>query len=151
MGDSGYWLSNGRAYGATPVFYLEAHFKLNILGNLCMYMEVDILNNMDEFVPFEQNTFTRSTNESCGIVNSAFAKIPIDQAIGNDSPSFKLFNPPAERISKLKFRFRYHNGLLVDFEKMNYTFVLEFILYRPQNQKNVHMFVPETIAYGYPR
>lgn len=151
VGDSGYWLSNGRAYGTSPVFYLEAPFKLNILGNSCMYMEVDLLNNMDEFVPFEQNAFTRSTNESCGIVNSAFAKIPIGPVFGNDSPSFKLFNPPAERISKLKFRFRYHNGLLVDFEKMNYTFVLEFILYRPQNQKNVHMFVPETIAYGYPR
>ena len=135
--DAGYWLTNGKAYGSTPVFYLEAPFKLNIMGNSHIYMEVDLLN----------------TNESCGIVNSAFAKIPIcsvplSQIYENDCEGFKLYNPPAERISKLKFKFRYHNGLLVDFGKYNYTFTLEFTIYRPQSQKNTHMFIPETIAYG---
>lgn len=151
--NAGYWATNGQAYGSTPVFYLEAPYKLNIMGNSHIYMEVDLLNTIDEYVPFESNSFTRHTNESNGIVNSAFAKIPINgtplsQSFENDSESFKIFNPPAERISKLKFRFRYHNGLLVDFGKVNYTFILEFVIYRPQNQKNVHMFVPETIAYG---
>jgi len=152
-GDSGYWLTNGREYGSTPVFYLEAPFKLNIIGNSQIYMEVDLLNNMDEFVPYELNAFTTHTNESSGIVNSAFAKIPLlrgplSRSYENYIEGFKIYNPPAERISKLKFKFRYHNGLLVDFGKYNYTFTLEFTIYRPQNQKNVHMFVPETIAYG---
>jgi len=152
-GDSGYWLTNGKAYGSSPVFFLEAPFKLNIMGNSHIYMEVDLLNNMDEFVPYELNAFTTHTNESSGIVNSAFAKIPVcsvplSQTYENNCEGFKLYNPPAERISKLKLRFRYHNGLLVDFGKYNYTFTLEFTLYRPQNQKNVHMFVPETIAYN---
>lgn len=151
--DSGYWLTNGKAYGSTPVFYLEAPFKLNIMGNSHIYMEVDLLNNIDEYVPYELNAFTTHTNESCGIVNSAFAKIPIcsvplSQIYENDCEGFKLYNPPAERISKLKFKFRYHNGLLVDFGKYNYTFTLEFTIYRPQSQKNTHMFIPETIAYG---
>lgn len=152
-GDAGYWLTDGEAYGKTPVFYLEAPYKLNIMGNSHIYMEVDLLNNMDEYVPFEATAFARHTNEANGIVNSAFAKIPISgvplsQAYENDAESFKIFNPPAERISKLKFKFRYHNGLLVDFENFNYTFTLEFVIYRPQSQKNVNMFVPETIAYG---
>lgn len=152
-GDSGYWLTNGVAYGTTPVFYLETPSKLNIMGNSHIYMEVDLLNSMDEFVPYELNAFTSHTNESNGIVNAAFAKLPISsvplsQTFENDAESFKIFNPPAERISKLNFRFRYHNGLLVDFGKYNYTFTLQFTIYKPQNQKNVHMFVPETIAYS---
>jgi len=152
-GDAGYWLSNGVAYGTMPMYYLEAPYKLNIMGNSHIYMEIDILNNMDEFVPYNLNQFTSHSNESNGVVNSAFAKIPIScvplsQVYENDTETFKLFNPPAERISKLKFRFRYHNGMLVDFGKYNFTFTLEFALYRPQNQKNVHMFVPEINAYG---
>jgi len=151
-GDAGYWLTNGVAYNTTPVYYLEAPCKINIMGEAYFYMDVDLLNNMDEFVPYELNAFTTHTNESCGVVNSTFAKIPIcsaplSQDYENDMPSYKLFNPPAERIKKLKFRLRYHNGLLVDFGKYNYSFTLQFDLFRPQNQKKYQMYIPETMAY----
>ena len=149
-GSKSYWLTDGSSSGVTPVFYLETPRKLNIEANRCIYMEVDLLNSMDEYVPYDLNSFTVHTNESNGIVNSAFAKIPLQcsNQIYNFADSLKIYNPSAERISKLKFRFRYHNGLLVDFDNNNYTFTLLFTLYRPQNQKKMHMFIPETIAFN---
>jgi hypothetical protein len=44
-----------------------------------------------------------------------------------------LFNtfcsePPLERIQKLNFKFRYHDGRPVDFGTTNFSFTLEFIL-----------------------
>ena len=116
-------------------------------------MDTDLLNNIDELVPYELNNFTSHTNESCGIVNSSFAKIPFynlslaAQSIDTSVPAYKLFNPPAERIRKLRIRFRYHNGLLVNFENKGFSFTLQFALFRPQNQRSYQMYIPETAAY----
>ena len=115
-------------------------------------MDTHLLNNMDELVPYELNNFTTHTNESSGIVNSAFAKITVaneflaSQTIDVSVASYKLFNPPAERIRKLRIRFRYHNGLLVNFENNAFTFTLQFTLFRPQNQRTYQMYIPETVA-----
>ena len=69
-----------------------------------------------------------------GKVKSAFAKIPMTiYPLGElfDSRNGLLqnlthYDPPIERISKLKFKFRYHDGTLVDFQKFPFTFVVEF-------------------------
>lgn len=66
-------------------------------------------------------------------INSAFAKIPINNNVSAQfftSINDGLFNmtqysPPIERISKLKFKFRYHDGTLVDFNNKNFNFTLE--------------------------
>ena len=71
------------------------------------------------------------------LVNSALAKIPIlstplSQWYDNSSSPYKWYLPPAERIRRLKFRFRYHNGRLVNFGSSNYSFTLKFVLQTPQ-------------------
>jgi len=58
----------------------------------------------------------------------------------------KIFNPPAERIRRLKIKIRYHNGLLVDFGKFNYSFMLEFTILRPQNIRNYVTYNPESAS-----
>ena len=49
---------------------------------------------------------------------------------------YKYWNPVAERISKIKVKFRYHNGLLADFSKFDYSFMLELNILRPQQEKS---------------
>jgi hypothetical protein len=149
-----WWLTDGRVYGEKPVFYLEAPCILNILGSKYFYMDTDLLNTMDELVPYELNNFTNHTNESSGIVNSTFAKIPLynlslaAQSIDVSVPTYKLFNPPAERIRKLRIRLRYHNGSLVQFSNKGFSFTLQFALFRPQNQRSYQMYIPETAAFA---
>jgi hypothetical protein len=152
-GDNGYWLVPDPEYGACLVYYLEAPAKINLMGNSYFYMELAGLNNMDETMPFSANSFTTHTNVTNGIVNSSFAKIaitttPIAQWFDNGCDNYKYFNPPAERIRKLKIKLRYHNNLLVEFGTFDYSFTLEFCILRPQNQKDYKMFVPEVVKFS---
>jgi hypothetical protein len=139
-GDNGYWLLSDLP-GAT-VYYLQAPEKINFMGPAYMYMEVDGFNCLDETSPYNVSKFTRHTNETNGVVNSAFAKIPVpttplSQWFDNDMTPYKYFNPPAERIRKLKIKFRYHSGQLVDFGSFDYTFMIEFTLLSAQQQRNM--------------
>jgi len=139
-GDNGYWLLPDPEYkGAALLYYLAAPAKINIMGNAYIYMEISGLNNSDETIPYSNNNFTRTTNETNGVVNSAFAKIaiqatPVSQWFGGGLPNYKWYYPPAERIRKIRVRLRYHNNSLVDFGKFEYSFTLAFSLLRPQSQ-----------------
>jgi hypothetical protein len=133
-GDNGYWLTPDPDYPGANVYYFECPFKINLMGNSHFYMEVDLFNNLDETCPFNVSQFTKTTNKTNGIVNSAFAKIPVTttpmaQWFDDDCESYKLFDPPAERIRRMAVKFRYHNGLLVDFGDFPYSFTLEFTLF----------------------
>ncbi len=85
---------------------------------------------------------TRQTNGTNGRVNSAFAKIgvagiPLSMFYDvNQDQNYKFFDPPAERIrkliSKLSINIRYHDGLLVNFETFNYSFVIQFTMLDPR-------------------
>jgi len=57
-----------------------------------------------------------------------------------------MYNPPVERIRKLSIRFRYHDGMLVDFNNQKYTFTLEFTILRPQNNRAYNVRVPVSIG-----
>jgi hypothetical protein len=137
-GDNGYWLLPG-APGAS-VYFVEAPFKISFMGPAYMYMEIEGLNCIDETSPWNLSTFTARTNQTNGIVNSSFAKIavpttPISQWFDEDTAPYKYFNPPAERIRKLNIRLRYHNGQNVDFGQFEYSFMIEFNLLTPQQQR----------------
>jgi len=137
-GDNGFWLLPTLP-GAT-VYFLQAPAKINFMGPAYIYMEIDGLNCIDETSPYNMSQFTLHTNETNGRVNAAFAKIPItttpiSQWFDSDQAPYKHFNPPAERIRKLKIRLRYHNGQKVDFGLFEYSFLLEFTLLRPQNER----------------
>jgi len=137
-GDDGFWLVPILP-GAT-VYFLQAPAKINFMGPAYMYLEIDGLNCIDETSPYNISTFTTHTNETNGRVLSSFAKIPIpttpiSQWFDNDQRPYKYFNPPAERIRKLKLKLRYHDGQEVDFGLFEYSILLEFTLLRPQNDR----------------
>jgi hypothetical protein len=141
-GDNGYWLLPVLK-GAT-VYYLQAPLKINFMGPAYIYMEIEGLNCIDETIPYNLSTFTATTNQTNGICNSAFAKIPvpttpISQWFDDDMGPYKYFNPPAERIRKLKIKFRYHNNVLVEFGSFDFSFMLEFCILRPQNERKFNI------------
>ena len=130
----------------------EVEFGLRALP-VGAFVRIVGMNNLDETIPYSPNTFTRHTNESNGIVNSAFAKIPIPLGKSghqcNDTmDTYMIYQPPAERIRKLKVRIRYHNGALVNFGSLNYSFTLELVIFDAQINKKVNMYVPETVKFG---
>jgi len=139
-GDDGYWLLPTLP-GAT-VYFLQTPLKFNLTGPTHIYMEIAGLNCVDETSTYNLSNFTRKTNETNGCPNSFFSKIPItntfqEQFFDNDQAGpYKWFNPPAERIRKLKIKFRYHDGQLVDFGPREYSFLLEFSLLSPQSLQN---------------
>jgi hypothetical protein len=141
-GDNGYWLLP--VLPQATVYYLQAPLKINFMGPAYIYMEIEGLNCIDETIPYNLSTFTATTNQTNGVCNSAFAKIPvpttpISQWFDDDMGPYKYFNPPAERIRKLKIKLRYHNNVLVDFGSFDYSFMLEFCILRPQNERKYNI------------
>ena len=137
--DNGYWLLP--VLPGALVYFLKAPFKINFMGPSYIYMEVDGMNCIDETAPWNLSNYTIHNNQTNGIVNSSFAKIaipttPISQWYDSDSPSYKYWNPPAERIGKLKFKLRYHNGAILQFGQFEYSFMLEFNILKPQIERS---------------
>jgi len=130
-----------------PVYYLECPYKINLLGHPYIYMEIAGMNTIDETSPYQDSIFTSTTNQTNGVVKSAFAKIavpttPVTQWFDGGSPSAKVYNPPAERIRKVGVRLRYHDGTLVDFNSFPYAFTLHFKMLRPQANSKFQAFSP---------
>jgi len=159
-GDNGCWLNptliNSQSY------YLVPPFKINLMGQSYLYLEINGLNTIDETNPFINNSSNPLiiknsfvNDPSCEIqnlpssrVNSAFAKIaipttPLSQWFDDNSRPYMIYNPPAERIRKIKLKLRYHNGQLVNFSNNDYSFMLEFTLYNSQQQKKYKNYNPE--------
>ena len=102
--------------------------------NQYIYLELDKYNSSDEIKPYIND---RLNNTNTGLVNSYFAKIPIKYNVYNgnsinqsltfkdDMDSLSFYQPPIEKISKLKIKFRYHNGIPVDLDNFNISFNLE--------------------------
>ena len=134
------------------VYYREAPSGVKILGEKAIYMEVDKYNSYDELYPYSEATSNTFNNDYGGRVNSAFAKIPITiYPLGEifDSRNGFLqnishYDPPIERVAKLKFKFRYHDGSLVDFDKFPFTFVIEFNQLRNEIDKKYNVRIPCT-------
>jgi len=134
------------------VYYSEAPTCVKILGEKAIYMEVDKYNSYDELYPYSQETSSFYNNDYGGKVKSAFAKIPITiYPLGElfDSRNGFLqnlshYDPPIERIAKLKFKFRYHDGTLVDFQKFPFTFVVEFNQLKNEINKKYNVRIPCT-------
>ena len=144
-GDNGYWLLPDLP--TAQVSYIESNYKINLMGPSYIYMEIDGLNCIDETSPYNMSSFTLTTNKTNGVVNSAFAKIPItttpmSQWFDRNSLPYKLYLPPAERIRKLRIKLRYHNGQLVNFGVFNYSFTLELDLYSSQQLRYYKLFQP---------
>lgn len=140
-GDNGYWLLPDASCPNSTVYYIQAPYKINLMGPAYIYMEIEGLNCFDETSPYNLSPFTLKTNQTNGVVNSAFAKIalystPVSQFYDQFAEPYKYFSPPAERIRRLKIKLRYHDGEPVDFGVFDYSFMLEFNILRPQNLRS---------------
>lgn len=140
-GDNGYWLLPDNSCPDSTVYYVQAPYKINLMGSAYIYMDLEGLNCIDETSPYALSSFTLRTNQTNGVTNSAFAKIalystPISQIYDQLSEPYKYFSPPAERIRKLRVKLRYHSGELVQFGVFEYSFMLEINVLRPQNLRS---------------
>jgi hypothetical protein len=139
VGDNGYWLKP--TLPGAVVTFIEPPFKINFMGPAYMYMEIDGWNCIDETSPYNLNLYTSQTNQTNGIVNSSFAKIaiptlPISQWFDvNSGGPYKYWNPPAERLSKIKVKLRYHNGVIAQMGLFDYSFMLELTILKPQPER----------------
>jgi hypothetical protein len=139
----------------TPILYMVQPTAkvINIAGEKDIYMEVDKYNSYDEIYPYtESNRNAYDNNAYNGKVNSAFAKIPLDPILGSqDSRNLLLINfvqyePPIERISKLRFTFRFHDGRLVDFRGLEFNFTIEFNMLKNEILRNKNIRIPAMIS-----
>jgi hypothetical protein len=126
-------------------------------GDSAMYMELDKYNYQDEMQPYSEHTSNTRHNDYNGIVNAAFAKIPIlskptkiisllEYQYGNEPPDtaegMSSFFPPLIKLSKFKFKFRYHDGTLVDFGGQNFSFTIALYCYRDEIARSKHLRIP---------
>ena len=117
-------------------------------------MEIDKYNSYDELVPYSTKTNHLYNNDFNGKVNSAFAKIPITflphgeitDSRNDNLQNIVCYNPPIERISKLKFKFRYHDGRLVDFKDAPFNFTIAFNCLQNEIPRAFNVRVPPTIG-----
>lgn len=116
-------------------------------GEHAIYMELDKFNSYDELIPHPSKSNNMYLNSYGGNVNAAFAKIQITETPNQTcckpilcNRTHKLletiYDPPVEKIQKLKFKFRYHNGMLVDFQDCPFTFSIEINSLRNDIKKN---------------
>ena len=150
LGTTGIWLTpsyNDSAF----VYYIYAPNKCNICDDrYYAYMDVFGYNSLDEMMPFN----TETGHSTSGKVNSTFAKLPI---YPDGNPPYlnvyynfqpidnivRVFNPPINRIKRLCFKFKYHNGQYLNFDGDSFSFTLKFNIFLPQNAKSMTVFKPE--------
>ena len=120
-------------------YYLKSPMPLKLQPDTAIYLEIEKFNYLDELVPYVSFTNSLCTSASYnGVINSAFIKIPLTPlASSSGIPNYVLNTsqiilnncgfciPVIEKISKFKFKFRYHDGRLVDFKDYPFNFSLE--------------------------
>jgi len=130
-------------------YFCNAPNIINVIGETNFYMELDKCNQADELRPYPLNTNGTFNNSYNGIVNSFFAKIPV---LGCPNTQYfdsrngliqnlTTFFPPLERLSKIKVKFRYHDGTLVDFSN-DFSFTLAFDCYRDEMARTLLLRTP---------
>ena len=123
-----------------------------MFGESAIYMEVDKYNSMDELVPYSEATSNMYNNDYNGTVNAAFAKIPvictpheqIFESRNDFIQNMSHYHPPIDKIRTLKFKFRYHDGRLVDFRHCNFNFTLSFYMIRDEIARDYNLRTPGT-------
>jgi hypothetical protein len=162
----GFNKQNYNLTNTSPNNTIEAPSSAVLSGDKCIYMEVDKYNSYDELYPYNESTFSNNeasnttkkvqvngNNAYNGQINSAFAKIPLI-TYGSDNYVFESrniglqnithYDPPLERLGRLKFKFRFHDGRLVDFQNNPFNFTLEFNMLRSEMGRQYNVRIPLT-------
>jgi hypothetical protein len=124
---------------------------LDIFGENTVYMELERYNDTMELIPYVEQTnssvrearSTQLNHDSGGSPNASFAVIPMIRVPysyifnANDpiNKNYTNFSTPIERIQKFKFRFRYHDGRLMDLKGLNLSFILEIYMLRNEQYR----------------
>jgi hypothetical protein len=144
-----YWLEPYQKNSC--VFVIECPLVINIDYDNDIFIEVSGLNALDETKPFQVSEFTKTTNGTVGVINSALAKVSINpnsiNTQGQCQPIYKYYDPPAERIRRFCITLRYHDGRQVDFGNQDFNIMFELGLLTPHNEKRMHIQVPEAVKY----
>ena len=82
--------------------------------------------NHNLFLEIDGFNHVQQTRQQSGVVNSYFSRIPIINGFANDVGGYERANISVERLSKLKIRLRFHNGILLDLQGQNFDFTLMF-------------------------
>jgi hypothetical protein len=120
------------------VYYIETPKITNLRNNNNIYMEIDKYNHIDETLSNQNLTSNMFGNGGYNKVNSFFAKIPlnkegfeengmINQIFDSRNNGYYIFNNIEERISRLRFKFRDHNQMLINFNDVPFSFIIEFV------------------------
>ena len=132
------------------VSILTSPNNVNLMGEDCIYMELEKYNNINEIYPFSERSNTLYNCDYGCKSDSAFAIIPLTRTpFGTELGNRTSFNtnvffsePPIKNINRLEFRFRYHDGRLVDFKNLPFSFVLEFNMLREEQARNKIIRIP---------
>lgn len=126
-----------------------------------IYMELNKMNNMDELKPYINNTTSLCNNDYNGMTNNAFAKI-VYRNINNtledkinwetiydnkNNKAIITFDPPLEKLSKFKVKFRLHDGTNVDFLNNEINFSLEMVLLKNEIARSYNVRVPVVYTF----
>jgi hypothetical protein len=151
------WLAAGTTSAS---YYLKAPLTAKLFGEIAIYMEIEKFNYLDELTPYSSATNNSYGNDYGGKVNSAFVKIPISSKLNENGlnttgyyfnglydnvNSSGYYFPPMEKFNKLKFRFRYHDGRLVDFKDIPFTFTIELNMIRDEMKREFQVRMPSVM------
>ena len=139
----------------TIVRNVSATNNLDIAGEDAIYIEVDRYNNIDEIYPYSERTGHLYNNDLGHRVNGSFAKLSLpgkkdfSQHRGvRPTLCTNLFHsdPPIQRIDRLKIKFRYHDGRLVDFKNLPISLTFEFNMLKDEQSRGKYVRIPH--LYG---
>jgi len=152
--DEPIWLKSSTITLHHNIFVVNDSNMVCLDGESVMYMEIDKYNSLGEIVPFSHNTSGLYNNDYNGSSNAAFEKIPINLNNKTNSQTFNSHNnnlhnlshyeTPITSISKLKFKFRFHDGRLVYFGNSNFNFTIAFNCFKDEIQRVYDLRIPAT-------
>ena len=90
-----------------------------------IYFEINSFNWIDENTPFNAVDFNSGNFNSTS--NSSFAKINVSKLSNPLSTVVRTLPNIEEKISTMRFKFRYHNGIPVDFLEQPINFSIRFV------------------------
>lgn len=120
------------------VYFVAAPHPVDVKGDGQIYLELATYNNIDEIMPYTARSTDLYFAKSGGKHNSSFAKIPVKERSSREDYLSNIFFsvPPLERLQKLRFKFRYHDGRPVEFNDVNFNFTLELTTLRNEMPSN---------------
>lgn len=120
------------------VYSVTSPNLVDLQGDAAVYMELATYNNIDELLPYAERSSDLYYGKYGGKHNSSFAKIPLQHRSSKEDYLSNIFfsEPPLERIQKLRFRLRYHDGRSVHFHGLDYNFSIELTTLRNDVTKN---------------